>query len=714
MSFQILDVVLYGPKGEIRRLPLHPGKVNIITGVSKTGKTALIDIIEYCLGSEKCGVPVGIIRETVTWFALRLQLRAGQAFIARRAPEGGRASSSEVYYQLGTSLEIPGWETLKPTTNTEGLVSLLSRDAGIVENLHEPPSEQTRAPVAATIRHASFFLFLQQDEIGSRRHLFHRQGEPFIAQAIKDVLPYFLGAVGDDHLLRKEELRRWREKLRDAERRFAELDAVRGEGTTKATALLAEARDIGLTEAEAPKNWEEAIGRLRAVLSKPIEPEEEIAASGEALQELLLERNRLSDELSRVKEELDYARSAVAAAGGYSAEAGQQLARLKSIEILGTDGTADTHCPLCASPIHGEEPLGKAIHDAVGVVSQQLEGVTHQSPQLQRLVSHLERKALVLRRALTDNRETTESLQQTDERIGGLRDRAARRAHVIGRVSLYVEGVKKTEDVGELKKTIEELRKKVASLDATLSDDQVQDRVHSALSLLGVRMTEWGKKLELEHAESALRLDLRGPTVIVDRPSGPASMEQVGSWSNWAGYHLIALLSLHEWFVKRQRPVPHFLFLDQPAQGYFPADKDVAGSDQSLDALPDDDRAAALRIFDFIFKVVESLSPHFQVLLTEHADLKEAWFRDSVVARWRGEWLVPPGWKSNPEAGRAPAPESGGGNPPDPSKAIDPADPAGGVPGPGPEPASGSRSSVSNASTSPDAPPDSAPKDEKK
>jgi len=41
---QIKSLVLYNNAGEKRLLTFQIGKVNIITGESKTGKTALIDI----------------------------------------------------------------------------------------------------------------------------------------------------------------------------------------------------------------------------------------------------------------------------------------------------------------------------------------------------------------------------------------------------------------------------------------------------------------------------------------------------------------------------------------------------------------------------------------------------------------------------------------------------------------------------------------------
>src|SRR6218665_3498481 len=41
-----------------RRLQFDLGKVNVISGASRTGKSAVIPIIDYCLGSSTCSIPV--------------------------------------------------------------------------------------------------------------------------------------------------------------------------------------------------------------------------------------------------------------------------------------------------------------------------------------------------------------------------------------------------------------------------------------------------------------------------------------------------------------------------------------------------------------------------------------------------------------------------------------------------------------------------------
>jgi hypothetical protein len=155
-------------------------------------------------------------------------------------------------------------------------------------------------------------------------------------------------------------------------------------------------------------------------------------------------------------------------------------------------------------------------------------------------------------------------------------------------------------------------------------------------------MTQWARDLDLEHSKFPLRLDLKKLTIVADTADGPVPMDRMGSGENWVGYHLIAHLALHQWFVQRTRPVPRFVFFDQPSQVYFPPEKDVDGS---MGLVSEDDRLAVSRMFRFVFEAVKALAPGLQVVITEHADIGESWYQDAVVERWRGGLkLVPDDW----------------------------------------------------------------------
>ena len=93
----ILDIAIFNSNGERRSLSFQPGKVNIITGGSQTGKTALIDIVDYCLARTEYTVRAGVIRDTVKWYVVRLQVKGQQVVIGRPAPPNGQKTCSEVF-----------------------------------------------------------------------------------------------------------------------------------------------------------------------------------------------------------------------------------------------------------------------------------------------------------------------------------------------------------------------------------------------------------------------------------------------------------------------------------------------------------------------------------------------------------------------------------------------------------------------------------------
>jgi hypothetical protein len=645
---QILDIVLYSHHGERRVLSLKTGELNIITGASKTGKSALVAIVDYCFGSGECRVPEGPIRRSVSWFGLRLQLAKGQAFIARQCPDSHASSSESCFVDLGKAVSTPAYSELRQTTNSAGLESLLSSWCGIQDNLHEPPTGQTRRPLSATIRHALALCFQPQDEIIRRQQLFHGANDNFFAQAIKDTLPYFLGAVDDEYVRKREQLRRLREQLRGCERQLAELKALRGTGVSKAATLLAQARDNGLTSSLA-ESWEDTISALRDVSSVPVLQVDETAPDGDEFSRLSGERDILLEEQRHLKDEIELARTFERDEKGFSHEASEQRARLATISIF--DGTEPGHsCPLCSRELPQDlaPPEVEQIKTALAHVSNRLDAVSRAAPQVQKAIGQLESRLADIRASLGKNRAEMEAVRTSNERLQRMHDLASRQAHVLGRVSLYLESMPELPDTKILETLAAQLQKECELLEEELSDENVKARIDSIVSILGQQMTAWANELDLEHSAYPLRFDFKKLTIVADTVDGPVPMDRMGSGENWVGYHLIAHLALHKWFTERRRPVPRFLFLDQPSQVYFPPENDP---DVNLDSGPEEDRMAVKRMFRLVYDLVHSLTPAFQVIITEHADLSENWYQKSVVERWRGgAKLVPDEW---PRAGQS-------------------------------------------------------------
>ena len=642
MSIQILNIVLYSHDGRHRVVKLNPGVVNVITGASKSGKSALIDIVDYCFGSGECRVPEGPIRRTVSWFALHLQLAAGQAFVARRCPDRRAASSEDCFIQVGAVVEIPDLNALRQTTNTKGLGALLSGWSGIEENIHEPPPGQTRPSLTANFRHALALCFQPQDEIIRRQQLFHGAGDHFFAQALKDTLPYFLGAVEDDYVRKREQLRRIRDQLRSSERKLAEIAALRGNGASKADTLLAQARDAGLSTVTSD-SWEATIAALQTVASTPLTNIETTISDSAEFSRLSGERAQLLGEQRRLRDEIATVRAFENDGQGFSREATEQQARLKTIGIFENSIPGHT-CPLCSQTLDSVVtlPTVAEVQDTFSSLSSRLDIVVRAKPQIEQAVAELDRKLQAIQERLARNRAEMEAVRTADERLAQTHDDTTKKVHILGRISLYLESMPDLPDTRTLEQETEDLRSQASALEIELSDERVRELLESVTSILSQRMTKWARDLSLEHSKFPLRLDLKNLTIVADTADGPVPMARMGSGENWVGYHLIAHLALHRWFVERARPVPRFLFLDQPSQVYFPSEKDFDGS---MSLVSEDDRLAVSKMFRLVFDAVKDVTPGLQVVITEHADINDDWYQAAVVERWRGGLkLIPEDW----------------------------------------------------------------------
>src|SRR5689334_6577040 len=108
MNFQIKKLILW-PKNQNfkpKEIEFKLNEINIITGASRTGKSAIIPIIDYCLASGTCYIPVKTIRNACSWFGIVIQLENKQILLARREP-GIQKSTDDMYIVEGVDVATP-------------------------------------------------------------------------------------------------------------------------------------------------------------------------------------------------------------------------------------------------------------------------------------------------------------------------------------------------------------------------------------------------------------------------------------------------------------------------------------------------------------------------------------------------------------------------------------------------------------------------------
>jgi cell division protein FtsB len=636
---QIKELVLYGNNGEVRYLPFNIGKVNIITGKSKTGKSVIGDIIEYCMGGTSCNIADGVVRENVSWYGLLLQLDTERIFVARQNPPNGQHSTNKCYYEIGKDVIAPETCNFISNTNVDGLEEMLSRRLGINENLNIPLEWQTRQPLSANIRHALLYCFQNQDEIAAKTFLFHRQSEDFITQAIKDTMPYFLGIINEESLALESEKSILKRKLSLEKRALEEERMLQGGGMQRATSLISEAKYVGLLESDANIDYE-SYQSLYENLTKVNEwkPVELVTTGMDKLSFLQSQLKSNQEELDIIGEDIRNAKRFAGETFGYVNEAEHQKMRLQSIGLFETLDFTPNHCPLCSGLMKESLPSVEAIKTAIKNLDENIESVAREKPKLRKFIDSLEDEQQKLREDNKRLKIEIDGLYNQKEEAEKLKDLNSRRAKIVGRISLWLESVEVSDDTKSKELSIKSIEDRLSEIDGLLDKDTVEERKQSVLTRMTVDMSKWAKELDLEHSEHPYRLDMNKVTVVVDKPERPVPLQQLGSGSNWVGIHLIAYFALHKYFISLNRPVPRFLFMDQPSQVYFPSDIDAQ----------DTDKTEVNKLYSFILDRVKELDGNMQVIIVDHANLNDDDFQSAVIEKWwNGEKLIPESWYKN-------------------------------------------------------------------
>lgn len=631
---QILAIVLYGNNGKIRILPFQKGKVNIITGRSKTGKSVIGDIIDYCFGGSSCNIAEGFVREHVAWYGLHLEHQGEFLFIARANPPSGQSSTNKCCYIVGAK-EIPEDISTATPIDNEGLEKLLSAKLGILENLFKPPYDQSRNPLSANIRHTLYYCIQNQDEIASQKMLFHRQSEPFMPQAIKDTLPYFLGIINENALALEAERSQLIRESNIIIRSINEVEMLRGNGLHRATELLSEAKEVGLLSSDIQVNLSDYNSVRQALITACQWNPVEITIAGMDRISFLQSQLQLKEQnIDGLSIDIRNSEEFLGQVRGYSEEIEHQKSRLESIGLFEQVDFDPTHCPLCSETVTKPLPSGNDIRNAITRLADKLSSVTRERPHLRKHIDSLVEKRQQLREQAEAIKHEINAIYEENKEALHLKDLNARRARVVGRISLWLESVVISDELDDKRAKLAEIQARIKEINTMLDADETEERKQSVINRISSLISDWAKELGLEHSEYPYRLDINKLTVMVDRDR-PVPLQQLGSGSNWLGCHLIALFALHTYFRNNNRPVPGFLFLDQPSQVYFPPET----NDTNVDS------QEIRTVYAFIFERVKELHPNLQVIIVDHADIDEKYFQEAVVEKWwDGTKLVPTDW----------------------------------------------------------------------
>ncbi|MGY4470389.1 hypothetical protein ACVWWK_006098 [Bradyrhizobium sp. LB9.1b] len=375
IRWNLLEIAFYGVEGRRRIVGFRPDEVNVITGASGTGKSAIIDAIDYCLGSSSCGLPF-YVREHALAVAAHWVGGESHLIVGRNIPRAGKGTE-QMFVSTGRHLSLPeNIEGLNGPTNRDTARSIIERAFGIgdVEN---PSASETFQKGRATVRDITPYLFLSGDVIISKTTLLHDMNRPEKARDIKTTMPFFLGAVDQESVLAERKLRQLEAVLGRLEREAEARERSRSRMTERSMALLTQAAAVGLALAPGGDTSDPLLlGQLQKVSDTNLA--EVSAPDGDELAALESERLGLVRELQGRRERRRALKQAINEASGYETAVSGQSHKLALVQYLKLDSGK---CPVCEA----ENTVGRAMADEIrsslAVVREEVTAVSRLRPE---------------------------------------------------------------------------------------------------------------------------------------------------------------------------------------------------------------------------------------------------------------------------------------------------------------------------------------------
>lgn len=658
MRLQIREILLWprDPNFEPRRLLFELGKVNVISGASRTGKSAVIPIIDYCLGAGTCSIPVKTIRKYCEWFGIVVATAQGDKLLARREP-GAQRSTDDMYIQEAERItDIP--HRIAKNTNADAVKRLLDELAGLSRLDFTGGDESTGFDGRPSFRDLAAFTFQPQNVVANPDVLFFKANTYEHREKLRKIFPYVLGAVTPALMAKQFELGRARQELRRKEREIKDAQEVSARWLADLKAKFSEAQELGLAaKPEQELSRGQMIERLEEVVARTdLTLSVSTSTISDALRELSgleAEEREVSRELTTLRHRLGEMNRMRVGVDQYQAALALQRGRLQLSSWLAshTDGEAD--CPMCGS--HTDSAKRK-----LAVLAERLQEVEAEAGIDKEVPAAFDRE---LQRVTAEVGQETERLRAVQIRkraLSGRSDEARQRQFAAQRAERFVGNLEAALDLhrrlgsdSELVEEVVRLRELVQRLESELREQDVEARKRRALHTISNNAGRLLPYLDVESPNDPISLEINDLTIKVRGTERDDYLSEIGSGSNWLSYHLAVLLALHQFFLSQRRsPVPAFIVLDQPSQVYFPkrvvARQDDEESEEVEEPrLRDEDVDAVRQAFEVMGRVALDAKGDLQLIVLDHAS-GDVWGDiDGVVGlpEWRnGVKLVPMAW----------------------------------------------------------------------
>jgi len=641
MKAIIHSIIIFNSEGTRREVELEPG-LNIITGDSKTGKSAILEIVDYCLFSSRSTIPKGVVEDFASLYVLVLKASEKHLIIAR--PSASSGDGNKCYLKVETSVDSLENLSIESFASTElrpfkEIQSEVEKHLGIsvLDTRKDGDESKQVSGGKASLRSSVPLLFQHQNLIANKHSIFYRFDDFYKRKKTLEDFPVLIGWANSEYFRLYRELEEKKKSLA-AERKL--LKRLKLDAEQLASRLRSEIGsyyklvgreidgDVSLPEL---KKMAKVLPDVDAVTYADANLKREI-------EKATAKRDSLKSELARAEGLL----STLEANSMLSYDSISKLGFLNTSDI--EESTLEAHvCPVCHQEYSELTKEIRMIGDSKSQLRSELAKIHTYSEDNSEQIEQVRTARNKLKREVTRLSAEISNLQSKDQEL--------QRSKPLREIALHAKGAAEARisallsnsggdspvDIDELKEAIEKLKKKIEGFDL----DAI---VNDAESFLSEHMTRICNQLDFESElkPGTLRFDLRTFSFHYHfQDKEKILLSEMGSGANWLACHLSLFLALLRLNCKSaDSSIPAFLFIDQPSQVYFPTKYGVPEEGASKD----ENILQVRNIFKVLASEVDSIGEDYdfepQIVVMEHADEPE--FDDYIRKRWKknGEKLI--------------------------------------------------------------------------
>ena len=658
MNFQLLELIIWprNPEFPPRTVEFKPGMLNVITGASRTGKSAIIPIIDYCLASGECSIPIDTIRDFTSWYGIVFQTDYEQVLLARRVPVGNKVSN-DFYLLRSDIISIPSTISDRNETS-DGIKIYLNTISGVPYFNLDGEEDKKGYTGRLSFRDLMALVFQSQDIVANQNILFYKTHAHEHREKLRNWFPFILGAETLETLKARQRIQVIEKRLAQLRREFDKTKAISNAWKANMEGHLRVAKEYGLLQEDfsIDTNPEWLLNRAKQILQDIPEYSltefKDIDAANNTIADLEAEERVISAEMGLVKKRLSDVKRLSNGLTDYESSIRKRVDRLQISKWLEDVSSETSSCPACGSDEH---PNGKAeLHKIASVffnIERQSKSIAEVPTSFSREEQRLNQELEVLIESKKDFQRRFDLIMRSNNNARSEFQRRKNMYLFLGNMQASLATFESLVDGGELQTEIALLENECNNLLGTINQKTIAAKLDAAVARISQSILNRLQTLDVEtkYRDVAPRFDIRDLNIsVLSNDNHWHYLAQVGSASNWVSFHIALMCALQEYFLSQQLScVPSFVIFDQPSQVYFPKLKRNLIHIEAEPQFLDEDVEAVKSMFKTIADSIISKNGKWQSIILDHAD--DTIYGDiggvHEVEVWRdGNKLIPEAW----------------------------------------------------------------------